>query len=63
MDKKWENEKEELFDDLKRMNTEGSLLNRNLSQIPYVHIVSLRETLINMAALIEEELLRRGESL
>ena len=62
LDKKWENEKEELFDDLKRMNTEGSLLNRNLSQIPYVHIVSLREILINMAALIEEELLRRGES-
>ncbi|MDE5892122.1 MAG: hypothetical protein K2H45_04255 [Acetatifactor sp.] len=61
LDKEWEDEKEELLDMLKKMNTEGSLLSRNLSQIPYVHIAALRESLINMAALIEKELLRRGE--
>lgn len=61
LDKEWESEKEELLDKLKKLNAEGSLLSRNLSQIPRVHIVVFREILINMAALIEKELLRRGE--
>lgn len=62
LDKEWEREKVEFLDDLKRLDTEGSLLSRNLSQIPYVHIAAFRTSMINMAALIEKELLRRGKS-
>lgn len=62
-DKEWEYEKEEFLDDLKRLNTEGSLLSRKLSQIPYCHIAAFRTTMIKMATLIEKEILRRGAPL
>lgn len=58
MDAEWEKIKRQLYSQLSLMSMS---LNRDLSHQPIGSLKGLRENLINMAALIEKELLRRGE--
>lgn len=61
MDAEWEKVKKQLYAQLQRMNTPGMPSSANLSRQAREVLKGLRENLINMAALIEKELLRRGE--
>lgn len=61
MDAEWEKVKKQLYDQLQRMNTPGMPSSADLSRQAREVLKGLRENLINMAALIEKELLRRGE--
>lgn len=61
MDAEWEKVKKQLYDQLQRMNTPGMPSSVDLSRQAREVLKGLRENLINMAALIEKELLRRGE--
>lgn len=61
LDAEWGKMKNVFIDIAEAMDTEGTLLNRKLSLIIAQEIRELRKNLIDMAALIEKELLWRGE--
>lgn len=62
MDAEWEKVKKQLYDQLQRMNTPGMPSSADLSRQAREVLKGLRENLINMAVLVEKELLRRGEN-
>ncbi len=62
LDTEWENLKKALSLELRLMNMPGAPSNVELSRQDAKNIKRMRKNLINMAALIEQELLRRGES-
>ncbi len=61
LDAEWEKMKNVFINIVEAMDTEGTLLNRKLSRIIALELRELRKNLIDMAALIEQELLWRGE--
>lgn len=61
LDEEWEKQKSALYEHLKQMNDKDWGISRNLSTLGTLTIKLFRKELINMAALIEKELLRREE--
>ena len=61
LDMEWAKQKKVLFEHLKQINDEIFNISRDLSTLGTLTIKLFRKELINMAALIEKELLRRGE--
>lgn len=61
LDVEWEKKKDTIDMYIQAMTTEGRIMSRNLSVLPSRDLRFLRKELIDMAALIEKEFLRRGE--
>ena len=61
LDAEWEKRKDTIDMYAQAMTAEGTTMSKNLSLLPARELRILREELIGMAALIEKELLRRGE--
>lgn len=61
LDAEWEKRKDTIDMYAQVMTAEGTTMSKNLSLLPARDLRILREELIGMAALIEKELLRRGE--
>lgn len=62
LDVEWEKQKKVLFEHLKQINDENFNISRDLSALGTLTIKLFRKELINMAVLVEKELLRRGEN-
>lgn len=61
LDEEWERIKNIIDMHVQNMTAETTKLGQKLSRIPFAYLRDVRRDLINMAALIEKELLRRGE--
>lgn len=62
LDAEWEKQKKVLFEHLKQINDENFNISRDLSALGTLTIKLFRKELINMAVLVEKELLRRGKN-